>query len=451
MTRQRLYVQICVVVAVSLLAFAILANVVWTALGQESYDHAVFEKTTALATLLLPPPDAPPAEQERQVKTVAEALDFRITVWSEDGQLISASGEPSRPPDDTLARGAWTVAKGETQFATLLPDGRWLVIDLDRIAIPSESAMFGIALALLAVFIVMIMYPFIRSMTRRLERLQDEVERIGSGYLGARVDVRGGDEIAKLAQSFNEAAEQIEKLVTAQRLLLANASHELRTPLARIRLGIEMLAKRDDPVRRSALQRDIAELDELINEMILMTRLDTGLSHPQFQPVDLVALVAEECARYRGCSFRGTASELPGDRRMLQHLVRNLIDNAHTHGVPPVDVEIQEENGAISLTVSDEGTGIPESEQEKVFQPFYRARAKQNVPGYGLGLALVQRIAEAHGGSVSIRTTPKSSVCVGFSLRSAVRTDDTTPARERDGRLIAKRSCQETPGTTQPS
>ncbi|MEM7135263.1 MAG: HAMP domain-containing sensor histidine kinase [Myxococcota bacterium] len=415
----RLYIQICVVVAVALLAFAVLANLLWANIDPDRYYHAIFEKTTALATLLLPPIDAPADEQQRQIESVSAALDFGITVWAEDGRLIAASAEPARPPTGGLYRGVWTSAKGETQFATLLPDGRRLVIDLDRLAVPSDSAMFGIALALLAVFIVVIMYPFIRSMTRRLERLQGEVERIGSGNLGARVDVQGRDEIAKLAGSFNNAAQEIEKLVTAQRLLLANASHELRTPLARIRLGIEMLSIRDDPGRRSALQRDIGELDDLINELILMTRLDTGLGHPDFQPVDLVAVVAEECARYRGCSFEGTASELSGDRRMLQHLVRNLIDNAHTHGAPPVQVQLLEQGGVVSLTVTDAGPGIPEDQQDKVLKPFYRATNKQNVPGYGLGLALVQKIAETHGGSVSIQTTPKSAISVSFPTRLA--------------------------------
>lgn len=412
MIGQRLYIQICAIVAASLLAFAALAVLLWNALGQEEYNSAIFQKTTALATILLAPVDAPQAEQQDAVAAVAEALDFDVTLWSEDGGLLAASGTPSPPPDGTLSLGAWTAARGETQWSTRLPDGRWLVVDLDRIEIPSESVMLGVALAAGAVFIILMMYPFIRSLTRRLERLQVEVERIGSGYLGARVDVRGGDEIAKLAKSFNSAAEEIEKLVTAQRLLLANASHELRTPLARIRLGIEMLAQRDDAARRAALKRDIGELDELIDELILMTRLDTGLSDPRFHPVDLTAVVAEECARYRDCSLVGTAQEVLGERRMLQRLVRNLVDNAHAYGAPPIEVEIQESEGKVILTVSDGGSGIPREERENVFQPFYRIAPRQNVPGYGLGLPLVQRIADLHGGSVSIQDGPRSAISV---------------------------------------
>ncbi|MEM7135269.1 MAG: HAMP domain-containing sensor histidine kinase [Myxococcota bacterium] len=427
MSGQRLYLQICAVVAASLLSFATLTVLLWNALGQEEYNGAIFEKTTELATILLAPVDAPRTEQQAAVAAVAKALDFDITLWSEDGRLLAASETPSSPPDTTLSPGAWTAAEGETQWSTRLPDGRLVVIDLDRIAIPSESVMLSVALAAGAVFIILIMYPFIRSLTRRLERLQVEVERIGSGYLGARVDVRGGDEIAKLANSFNSAAEEIEKLVTAQRLLLANASHELRTPLARIRLGIEMLAQKDDAARRGALKKDIAELDELIDELILMTRLDTGLSNPRVQLVDLTAVVAEECARYRDCTLVGTASEVRGERRMLQRLMRNLVDNAHAYGAPPIEVEIQENLGEVILTVSDAGSGIPQEEREKVFQPFYRVATKHKVPGYGLGLPLVQRIARAHGGSVSILDRPRSAVSVVLPVD-----DETDPGGTND-------------------
>lgn len=166
--------------------------------------------------------------------------------------------------------------------------------------------------------------------------------------------------------------------------------------------------------RRDALRKDIGELDELIDELILMTRLDTGLSDPRFDPVDLVAVAAEDCARYRDCTLSGASGDVLGDRRMIKHMLRNLVDNAHAHGEPPVDVKIGREGDSVVLTVSDSGPGIPDSEREKVFQPFYRAVTKQNVPGHGLGLPMVQRIAEMHGGSVLVRSHPRSAVSVTF-------------------------------------
>ena len=133
-----------------------------------------------------------------------------------------------------------------------------------------------------------------------------------------------------------------------------------------------------------------------------MSRLDAGSHAELSQKVDLVALVAEECARYEDCTLSGLAPEIPGDPRLLRRQVRNLLEKAHNHAAPPVEAEIVYSAEAVALTVSDGGDGISEADREKVFQPFYRASGKQNVRGYGLGLPLVRQIAEAHGGSVAI-------------------------------------------------
>ena len=130
----------------------------------------------------------------------------------------------------------------------------------------------GIALA-----VAICAYPLVRRLTRRLERLQAGVEQLGAGDLAARVKVEGKDEVAMLAESFNRAAARIEDLVGSHKLLLANASHELRTPLSRIRMGVELLKETAGPQdlkRKADLERDIAELDALIDEILLSSRLD---------------------------------------------------------------------------------------------------------------------------------------------------------------------------------
>ena len=223
--------------------------------------------------------------------------------------------------------------------------------------------------------------------------------------------MRGRDEIAAVAASFNDAAGKIEDLVGAHRTLLANASHELRTPLSRIRLGIEML-RNADPDRRAALERDIAELDTLIDEILLMSRLDAGAHIQAGEPVDLVALAAEECAHYPGCELEGHAPDISGDSTLLRRMLRNLLDNAHAHGRPPVRVSLSATSDAIMLSVEDAGPGMGPQDLEHAFQPFYRGADRQNVRGYGLGLALVRQVAEAHRGSASIRHSSNSGTVV---------------------------------------
>ena len=121
-----------------------------------------------------------------------------------------------------------------------------------------------------------------RGLTRRLERLQAGVEKLGAGNLSARVEVEGKDEVARLAESFNRSAARIEELMGAHRMLLANASHELRTPLSRIRLGIELLQQSQDPKYKAEIERDIAELDQMIDEILLASRLG-AIKKPQME------------------------------------------------------------------------------------------------------------------------------------------------------------------------
>ena len=158
-------------------------------------------------------------------------------------------------------------------IALSLPDGRrFLVRRPGRPPPPGPILTF----ALIALGIGVGAYPVVRRLTRRLERLQTGVNAWGAGNLGTRVAVEGRDEVAQLAASFNDAAARIEQLVNVHKSLLANASHELRSPLARIRLGVELMAVDPSPARQSELARDIGELDQLIDEILLASRLESG-------------------------------------------------------------------------------------------------------------------------------------------------------------------------------
>jgi signal transduction histidine kinase len=188
--------------------------------------------------------------------------------------------------------------------------------------------------------------------------------------------------VARLAESFNAAAARIEALVGAHKSLLANASHELRTPLARIRLALELGKDRRE------VERDIAELDALIDEVLLASRLE-AVSSLDIEDVDLLALAAEEAARY-DVEAQGTPVTVRGDARLLRRMIRNLLENARRYGAPPMEVHVENHQ----LRVCDAGPGVPPAERERIFEPFY---SKQ---GTGLGLALVRQIARRHCGEV---------------------------------------------------
>ena len=273
-----------------------------------------------------------------------------------------------------------------------------------------------LSLPAMAVIVSVLAYPVARRLTLRVERLQVAVESLGAGDFSARVAVEGKDEVALLANSFNRAASRIEELVGVHKRLLANASHELRTPLTRIRLATELMKGSADPQRRVGLEQDISELDHLIDEILLASRLDTVVGSNDDEEVDLLGLAAEECSRYEHVRLEASHIVLRGDPRLLRRLLRNLLENAHRHGIPPVEVRLSQQTNNICIEVQDHGDEIPIEESARLFDPFYRrAEAKNNV-GVGLGLALVRQIAKRHGGEAGYKATPTGQNCFFVSL-----------------------------------
>jgi signal transduction histidine kinase len=240
-----------------------------------------------------------------------------------------------------------------------------------------------------------------------VEQLAEGVQRWGSGDLSHRVLVQGKDEIAGLAERFNQAAAAIERLLGQERQMLATASHELRSPLARIRLALELMADEANPARRGELARksseDIAELDSLVEELLLATRTQAGVPRRPFIETDLLALLSDEAAAV-GAKVDGDALPYPCEPAMVKRMVRNLLANARLHGQGnAIHIELRKGAKDILIAVEDEGPGVPEGERDKIFLPFYRAPGPRppGDTGVGLGLSLVRQVARYHGGDVT--------------------------------------------------
>ena len=248
--------------------------------------------------------------------------------------------------------------------AALRSDGRPLVAALAR---PTDR-LARLRLVALAVAVALGAWPLVRRLTRRLERLRARSRPSARRPRGARA-VRGRDEVADLARSFNRAAERIQKLVEAQRRQLAFASHELRSPLARLRVAIEMEARGDALRARAA--RDVARARRADRRAAREPARGLGRRRRAPELVDLLGLVAEEAAR-TGAVVSGEPV-LRGDARLLRRLVRNLLDNARRHaGGTEVRRGSSRARTARAPRVADRGPGVPESERERIFEPFYR-------------------------------------------------------------------------------
>jgi signal transduction histidine kinase len=414
--QNRLYIRIYVAVLVSIVVAALLFAWAWRLNTESRQIGPNLESFAAIAADVLPPADADNATQQAALERWRTRMRADLTLYSVKREQIASVGRDLPPLDPSQIASGW-LDGGPPVFAVKLPDERWLVGQLRGRRGPPINLFAALAIICLATGIGA--YPIVRRLTRRLERLQTSVEALGAGQLSTRITVEGEDEVGRLATSFNRSAARIEELVNAQKALLANASHELRSPLARIRMAVELTSASVQPAMRDELARNIAELDQLIDEILLASRLDaTSEVTTVFERIDLTALVAEECARV-DATLDAQTVEVNGDARLLRRMVRNLLENARRYGNgTPINASLVVVAGQkISLQICDGGPGVPEAEREKIFEPFYRLPgASEREGGVGLGLSLVRQIARRHGGDVACTGRDEPGSCFNVTL-----------------------------------
>jgi signal transduction histidine kinase len=356
----------------------------------------------------LPAADRPTAELQAALERLVQTRGVYAAVWSTDGRRVAFTSTEVPPPPASGASHQLLTSPWGPALALTLPDGRRLVL-LHR-HVPPRPAGFLAALLLLAALLAVAAYPVARAVTRRLENLEAGVRRFGEGDLAARVEVAGADELASLASSFNLTAEHLERLVEAQRRVLASASHELRSPLTRLRMALELM--RDDPSSAAARLDDavaeVEELDTLVEELLLAGRLELQRPGRVAEAVDVGELLAAESSR-TGASCSPRPTWLHVDPRLLRVLLRNLLENARRHGGgDQVEAGVEALGGdraGVRVWVADRGPGVAEAERERIFEPFYRppGHVETEAGGVGLGLYLVRRIAAWYDGDAGCR------------------------------------------------
>jgi signal transduction histidine kinase len=412
MISARLHYQLYVTIFLAL-SFVVAVTIgLWQLTGGKNDPQIALERVDTFESRRLLSADSDPVARRRFLTELSELVGVDLALFGADNRLIDSVGNGD---------GKSLYEANRPTIGIRLSNGAWIDVGgFSREPAPPEADELYDRMTLfvaLSILIAVLCYPLVRRLTRRLERLQSSVEALGSGDLAARVQVEGRDEVTRLAQSFNSAAAQIEKLVGAHKLLLANVSHELRTPLSRLRLTAELLKEVADPKRKADLEKDITEVDALIEQILLSSRLDAVRELDVHEDVDLLALAAEESERCGECDITGEPVVVRGDPTLLQRMIRNLIENAQKHGSPPIEVRVHSRGRDAVLTVIDSGDGIPAAERERVFTPFYRPLGTRS-RGSGLGLALVRQIARQHGGEAGATATPASAIEVRLPAAS---------------------------------
>lgn len=262
-------------------------------------------------------------------------------------------------------------------------------------------------------------------LSRPLDSLARAARELGAGRLDTRVTLgrHATGEMSVLAEAFNDMASRVERQMADQRELLAAVSHELRTPLARLRVLVELMRDAGGPERTAdQMEREVVELDALVGELLASSRLDFGQVTPhELDGKDLAVRALERA----GLPVEVLAAEvadgkLVGDATLLGRALANLLDNARKHGQGAEALRLLERDGRLAFCVEDRGPGLLPGEETRIFEPFYRkdrGGEAREAGSLGLGLALVQRIARAHGGDTFAENRPGGGARVGFTLR----------------------------------
>ena len=286
-----------------------------------------------------------------------------------------------------------------------------------------------------------------RYLTKPLLKLRATTNQLAEGHLGARVEAKltkRRDEVGQLGRDFNGMAEQLETIVKAQQRLLGDISHELRSPLARLGVALGLARQRSGREAAGSLdriERESDNLNEMISQLLTLTRLESGTDGRKRTNVDLAALVRDVAAdadfeaRSLNRSVQVVASDkcsINGVEELLRSAVENVVRNAvrFTPEGTAVEVALTKQNGAgdnfAVISVRDRGNGVADESLEKIFRPFYRtedARDRQSGGGTGLGLAITERAVRMHGGTVEATNAPGGGLSVKLKLLLPGRVD----------------------------
>lgn len=414
----RIYVALVATLLVFALAAAALVHRQWT--RERELARAQFEERMQTLIEVLEPalPPAGSAAEDLLLALQRWSLRMRVPLALEaaDGRRLATTQRFSRREAADLADAPLRLQLSDGRQLLVLPpmrpgarlgpDGRDIEPRPPGLPGLLQAGLPALLVLLLMLFVAVALaaWPVARKLTRRLEALKSGVERFGAGDLGQRVPEQGRDEVAALAHSFNNAAARIEQLVVSHRSLLANASHELRSPLARLRMALAI--RQDEGGGRAPspldaeIERNLRELDALVDEVLLASRLEAGAQTLTKLELDAVALAVEMAAQ-QGVELGELpdGATLQADERLLRRALRNLLENARRYGGAEAELQLVVRARSLEFRVLDRGPGVPAELRERIFEPFFRQPGHAEMAGgVGLGLSLVRQIAQAHGG-----------------------------------------------------
>jgi signal transduction histidine kinase len=290
---------------------------------------------------------------------------------------------------------------------------------------------YAIILGLVSAALCAILYRWARPMWRDLEAMKAATAKVGAGDFTVRAPVRKSSLLEPIATGFNGMAERVQALLQSHRDLEQAVAHELRTPLAQLKFDLELARSSGDEADRgarfAAMEQDVMDLEELVNELLVLASLREA---PPYLPKPLQAreVMAEVIRRAKDemrASGRSVAIEPPRhmpetitcDAKYMSRALVNVLRNAMRYANQKVAVTVEKSGARTVINVDDDGPGVPLEERERLFQPFTRVEGSRGREsgGVGLGLAIVKSVAEWHGGEARISDSPLGGARVSIS------------------------------------
>ncbi|HLW87443.1 MAG TPA: ATP-binding protein [Terriglobales bacterium] len=427
--------------------FMVLAIMIFTALRpSREISNLQSEEATFLSQAVQAYQSGGEAAAWRYLRGVRETYHVHIYVADELGRdLLGRTTPPwvrlAYLGEMRTAESFWGRLK-PPQFlrsSMATPDGHHYTMVIELSPPPDMFGPHGLPVFVGILSSGLVCFLLARYLTSPIVRLRAATQKLAEGDLAARAGVppfRRHDEMAELMRDFDRMAERLEKLVNAQKRLLTDISHELRSPLARLNVALELARRRSGSEAGSALDRidrETNRLNQLIQKLLTIARLDGGDEFIQKAPLRLEHLISEIAkdaafeAQDRHCEVEVDVVDdcvVMGNARLLQSAIENVIRNAVRYTEPGTSVQVRLEQGLGAkgpeavVRVTDSGPGVPEEALDKLFRPFYRiddARGRQT-GGVGLGLAITERAVTLHTGTIRAVNRPQGGLMVEIRL-----------------------------------
>lgn len=393
------------------------------------WQHMQLQELAAAAQERLPAANAPLHEQSRALQQLSREMRRPLALDNAQGKRIAQSRSYQRllnPPSQH--RKHHTHKKRPRSTSATLPDGRTLYAlyppppDIQHNWTERITTSLGALMLLISIAIALVAYPVARRMSVRFKALERSMHAFGSGELHTRAHISGKDEAARMAHSFNGMADRIQQLVGSHKHLLATASHELRSPLTRLHMAASLFTTatpEQQPALQAEIEANIRELDDLIEEILLSSKLDAQTEQPALTRTNLTPLLQKLVQQHPRVELLG--AEQPqyamAHPKLFTRAIRNLIENALRYSDGTVTVQLAQQHQHITIHVIDTGDGIPPEQRDNIFKPFFRLpQHAEHQGGTGLGLALVKQIAELHHAAIVYEPNQPTGSVFRFAL-----------------------------------